>query len=130
MANELFVGQGESNIVVAVFQILARVHCKHKEGNKRHLQPPITVHHGHTSCVACPLFFAPECCQKWQMSYLWDKESQTLLWQCFKSLLGSIANTRKATKGIYNRQSQYTMAIPPVSPAPFFLLLSVAKNGK
>ena len=56
VANGLVVRQGEPAIVVAVSQILARVHCKHKEGNKRHLQPPITVHHGHTSWVACPLF--------------------------------------------------------------------------
>src|SRR6056300_1091698 len=64
-------------------------------------------------------FLTPGCCQKWQMGLLWGKESQPLWWQCFKTLLGSIGNTSKATKGIYNRQSQYTMAIPLGWPAPF-----------
>src|SRR5210317_671866 len=64
-------------------------------------------------------FLAPECCQKWQMGLLWGKESQPLLWQCLKTLVGSIGNTRMATKGIYNCQSQYTMATPLGSPDPF-----------
>src|SRR5210317_720599 len=132
MANGLVVRQGEPTIVVAVFENIARVHWKHKKGNKRHLQPPITVHHGHTAWViTCPLFDYPECCQKWQMGLLPGKESQPLLWQYLKTLLGSIGNTRKATKGIYNRQSQYIMAIPlGSSPAPFLTILSVAKSGK
>src|SRR5210317_143838 len=91
-----------ANGLVAVFENIGRVHWKHKEGNKRHLQPPITVHHGQWPyLLGClPPFLTPECCQKWQMG----------LWQCLKTLVGSIGNTRKATKGIYNHQSQYTMA--------------------
>src|SRR6056300_721571 len=56
--NGLVVRQGEPTIiVVAVFANIARVHWKHKEGNKRQLQPPIPVHHGHTSWVSpAPLF--------------------------------------------------------------------------
>ena len=67
-----------------------------------------------------PPFLTPECCQKWQMGLLWGKESQPLLWQCLKTLVGSIGNTRMATKGIYNPQSQYTMAIPLTPHALLF----------
>ena len=46
---------GEPTIVVAVFQIIARVHGTHHKGSRRQLQPPITTNISHTE-ANCPLF--------------------------------------------------------------------------
>src|SRR6056300_709917 len=75
-------------------------------------------------------FLAPARCPKWQMGLLRGKESQPLLWQCLKTLLGSIKQSTKTPIGISGHLPRHTMAIPLGSPAPLFLLLSVAKNGK
>src|SRR5210317_224592 len=42
------VRQGEPTTVVAVFQIIARVHGTHHKGNKTQLASPITVNISHT----------------------------------------------------------------------------------
>src|SRR5210317_1479450 len=77
-------------------------------------------------------FLTPECCQKWQMGLLWGKESQPLLWQCLKTLLGSLkhTSTSKGPEDIYCTIPQHTMAIHRGMPALFLALLSVVKNGK
>src|SRR6056300_546713 len=63
------VRQGEPTIVVAVFQIIARVHGTHHKGSRRQLQPPITANISHTY-ANCPLFSFLESVDKyWQMGY-------------------------------------------------------------
>src|SRR6056300_1300815 len=64
-------------------------------------------------------FLTPECCQKWQMGLLWGKESQILLWQCFKTLMGSMEHNTNTSAAICQCQSQHTAAIPLGLPAPF-----------
>src|SRR5210317_2067133 len=64
-------------------------------------------------------FLAPECCPKWQMGLLRGKESQPLLWQCLKTLLGSIKQSTKTPIGISGHLPRHTMTIPLGSPALF-----------
>src|SRR6056300_1340414 len=58
---------------------------------------------------------------------LLGKESQPLLWQCLKSLPGSMEHTTKAAEGSYNRQSQQTSAIRRPTAPLFSFLESVVK---
>src|SRR5210317_686030 len=75
-----------------------------------------------------PPFFIPgECCQILATWPLCGKDSQALLWQCFKTLLGTMEHITKAAEGSYNRQSQQTSAIPRPT-APFFHSWRVLSN--
>ena len=85
-ANGLVVRQGEPAIVVAVFEIIARVHYKHKEGNKRHLHPPITVHHGLTSWATCPLFWLLGVAKSGKWACCWGQGEPTIVVAVFQNI--------------------------------------------
>ena len=74
----------------------------------------------HTYLILLPPFFPIwRVVAKLANWLLWGKECQPLLWQCLKTLLGSMEHTRKATIGICKCQSQQTSHIPD-PPAPLF----------
>ena len=116
------VGQGGPTIVVAVFENVARVYGTHQKGIRRHVQRPISSNISHAQ-ASCPLFSFLESLAKLLAYFLlWEKESQPLLWQCLRMLLGSMEHTRKASGVRWSHQSHQTSAMPrPV--APFFPFL-------
>src|SRR5210317_1427487 len=75
-----------------------------------------------------PPFFIPgECCQILENGPLCGKESPPLLWQCLRTLLGSMEHTTRAARGSHNHPSQQTSAIPRPT-APFFHSWRVLSN--